>query len=135
MENPMLNHELGRDDGILVVKPEEPIAAADFTTLASHVDAYLEQHGALRGVLIHARAFPGWKDFDALLAHQKFIKEHHRKIGKVAVVADDGFAMVMPFIASHFVHAQVKHFDHAQDEDAVWDWLMDDGSTQIRTPP
>ena len=129
----MLSHELRLDDGILVLKPEGPLAAADFTTLTSHVDAYLEQHGTLRGVLIYARRFFGWKDFDALLAQLKFIKRHHRKIGKVAVFADGGIATVMPFIASHFVRMQVKHFDHAHDENAAWDWLMESSSTQTRT--
>lgn len=119
----MLNHELRRDEGILVLKPDGPLEAADFRTLASHVDAYLERSGTLNGVLIHAKTFPGWKDFGALLAHLKFVKRHHQKIGKIAVVADGGVATVMPHIASHFVHAEVKHFNHAH-EDAAWNWLL-----------
>ena len=118
----MLNHELRQDDEILVLLPEGPLEAADFTTLASHVDAYLERHGTLRGVLIRAKSFPGWKDFDALLAHLKFVKEHHQGIEKVAVVADGAIANIMPNIANHFVHAQVRHFDLTH-EDAAWAWL------------
>ncbi len=128
----MLSHELRRDDGILVLKPEGTLGAADFTILASHVDAYLERHGTLRGVLIHAKAFPGWKNFGALLAHLKFIKQHHWKIEKVAVVGDGGIATVMPFIALHFIHAQVKYFDHAHDENAAWDWVMESNCTHLR---
>jgi hypothetical protein len=127
----MLNHELRHDDEILVLNPEGPLEAADFTTLASHVDAYLEQHGTLRGVLIRAKSFPGWKDFGALLAHLKFVKEHHQRIEKVAVVADGAFANIMPNIANHFVHAQVQHFDLAR-EDAAWDWLRQSGNAQMR---
>ena len=118
----MLNYELRHDDGILVLNPEGPLEAADFTTLASQVDTYLEQHGPLRGVLIRAKSFPGWKDFSALFAHLKFLTEHLRKIEKVAVVADGALANIMPNIANHFVHAQVQHFDFAR-EDAAWDWL------------
>jgi SpoIIAA-like len=127
----MLNHELRQDDEILVLLPEGPLEAADFTTLASHVDAYLERHGTLRGVLIRAKSFPGWKDFGALLAHLKFVKEHHQGIEKVAVVADGAFANIMPNIANHFVHAQVQHFDLAR-EDAAWDWLRQRGNAQMR---
>jgi len=127
----MLNHELRQDDEILVLHPEGPLEAADFTTLASHVDAYLERHGTLRGVLIRAKSFPGWKDFGALLAHLKFVKEHHQRIEKIAVVADGAFANIMPNIASHFVHAQVQHFDLAR-EDAAWDWLRETGKAQMR---
>ena len=127
----MLNHELRQDDEILVLHPEGPLEAADFTTLAGHVDAYLERHGTLRGVLIRAKSFPGWKDFGALLAHLKFVKEHHKRIEKVAVVADGAFANIMPHIASHFVHAQVQHFELAR-EDAAWDWLRQSGNAQMR---
>jgi len=123
----MLNHELRHDDGILVLNPEGPLEAADFTTLASQVDAYLEQHGTLRGVLIHAKSFPGWKDFSALLAHLKFLKEHVQRIEKVAVVADGALANIMPNIANHFVHAQVRHFGF-ECEDEAWVWLRQSGN-------
>jgi SpoIIAA-like len=116
----MTNHEL-RDE-ILVVNLEGPLEAADFTKIANSVDAYLEQHGTLRGVLIHAKSFPRWKSFDALLAHLNFVKEHHRKIEKVAVVADGVVANIMPNIANHFVHAQLRHFS-SSDEGPAWDWL------------
>jgi len=119
----MLTHDLRRDDGILVIKPDGPLEKADFETLAAHVDAYLEQNGVLRGVLVHAKAFPGWKDFGALVAHLKFLKEHHRKIEKVAVAVDGAFATVMPQLASHFVHAEVKHFDSARESEALA-WLQ-----------
>jgi len=127
----MLSHDLQRDEGILVLKPDGPLEAADFETLAGHVDAYLEQNGSLHGVFIQAKAFPGWKDFAALVAHLKFVKHHHHKIEKVAVVVDGGFATVMPQLASHFIHAEVKHFDYARENDA-WDWLRS-GHAQTRT--
>ncbi len=123
----MINYELRNDEGLLVLHPEGPLEAADFTTLASQVDAYLEGHGKLRGVLIHAKSFPGWKDFGALLAHLKFLKEHLRKIEKVAVVADGVLANIMPNIANHFVHAQVQHFEFSREDDA-WDWIRQSGN-------
>jgi hypothetical protein len=58
----MLSHDLQRDSGILVLMPDGPLEATDFETLAAHVDAYLEQNGMLHGVLIKAKAFPGWKN-------------------------------------------------------------------------
>ena len=126
----MLNHELRQDDGILVLHPEGPLEAADFTTLASEVDAYLERHGTLRAVFIRAKSFPGWKDFGALLAHLKFLKDHLHRIEKVAVVADGVIATLMPNIAQHFVHAQVQHFALAQ-EGAAWAWLKQSRNAQM----
>ena len=97
------------------------------------VDAYLAKSGTLRGVLIHAESgFPGWQDFAALVAHLKFVTEHHRRIEKVAVLADGGVAAILPSIANHFVHAQVKHFDLAN-EGAARHWLAEDGDGQMRT--
>jgi hypothetical protein len=114
-----------------VLHPEGPLEAADFTTLASQVDTYLLGHGKLRGVLIQAKSFPGWKDFAAMLAHLKFLKEHIQKIEKVAVVADGALANIMPNIANHFVHAQVLHFDFVRG-DAAWDWLRQTGKAQMK---
>jgi hypothetical protein len=127
----MVKYELRQDDGILALHPEGPLEVADFTTLTSEVDAYLARHGTLRGVLIRAKSFPGWKDFGALLAHLKFLKEHLQRIEKVAVVADGTMANIMPNIANHFVHAQVQHFDFAR-EDAAWAWLRQSGNAQMR---
>ncbi len=122
----MINHELRHDEGILVLHPEGPLEEADFLSIASQVDTYLAGHGKLRGVLIHAKSFPGWKDFAAMLAHLKFLNEHIQRIEKVAVVADGALANIMPNIANHFVHAQVRHFDFTR-EDAAWDWLEHNG--------
>jgi hypothetical protein len=122
----MLNHELRHDDGILVLNPEGPLEAADFISITSQVDTYLTRHGKLHGVLIHAKSFPGWEDFGAMLAHLKFLKEHIQKIEKVAVVADGALANIMPNIAKHFVHAQVRHFDFMREDDA-WEWLRQTG--------
>jgi len=118
----MLNYDLRFDDGILVLKPEDPLEAADFTRLARQVDAYLGRKGTLRGVLVEARAFPGWQDFGALIAHLKFVRQHHRKIEKIAIVTDGGVAVVLPRIARHFVHAEIKPFPLAE-QSAAWRWL------------
>lgn len=118
----MLDYELQHVEGILVLHPEGPLEAADFATLAGQVDNYLDGHGRLCGILIHAKSFPGWEDFGALLAHLKFLKDHLKRIEKVAVVADGAIANIMPNIANHFVHAQVQHFDFDR-ENAAWDWL------------
>ena len=120
----MLKQNLRRDAEVPVQTPEAPLAAADFTTLASHFGAHPGQNGTLRGILIHEKALRAWNDLGALLAQLQIIKQHHRTIEKVAVVADGGFATVIPFIAGHFIHAQVKHFDHAHDERVAWEWLM-----------
>src|SRR3954471_8756279 len=118
----MLNYDMRFDDGILVLKPEGPLERADFIRLARQINAYLKRKGLLHGVLIEAGGFPGWHDFGALVAHLKFIREHHRKIEKIALVTDGAVAAVVPRSAQHFVQADIRHFSLAQ-VDAAWKWL------------
>ena len=118
----MIKSELLNDKGILIVSPESPLDASDFKSLAGEIDPYIEQHGELRGLMIYAKAFPGWNDFSALISHFKFVKDHHRKIRKVAAVTGSSFLAIMPSVVDHFVDAQVKHFDY-EDKDAALEWL------------
>jgi SpoIIAA-like len=122
----MVEHELLQADGILVLRPHGRLEAADFQNLAAKVDPYIEANGKLHGILLNAEAFPGWKDFTALLAHLKFVREHHRKIERIAVVSDSSFLSFAPKIATHFVQADVRHFSQSQKDDALR-WLRGEG--------
>ena len=118
----MIKHELLADDGIVVVTPEGRLEADDFKQLAAVVDPYIEQHGKLNGLMIYVESFPGWSDFEALLTHFRFVKEHHRQIGKVALVTDSKAAVFAETLAKHFVSAEIRHFDYAEREQAL-SWL------------
>jgi hypothetical protein len=118
----MLDHELLQSEGILILRPRERLEAADFEKVAKEIDPWIEANGKFHGLMIDAAAFPGWKDFAALIAHLRFIREHHKKIEKIAVVSDSSFLAVGPRIASHFVQADLRHFSHSQREEALA-WL------------
>lgn len=120
----MIKHELRQDEGLLILSPEGALEAPDFQELAQELDPYLERNGKLHGLLIHAHAFPGWKDFVALVSHFKFLRDHHKQIEKVAVVMDGGVGTLLPGIANHFVHADVRHFENTQYRSAL-EWLSD----------
>src|ERR1019366_1163906 len=57
-EADMIKHEILQPDGILIVEPLSALAAEDFQALTTEVNEYLTGHPDLRGILIHARAFP-----------------------------------------------------------------------------
>lgn len=118
----MLEHELLIDKSILIVTPKGKLEVADFQNLAQQVDPYIEEEGYLAGLLICARAFPGWEDFAALISHLKFVRDHHRAIRKVAAVTDSKVLSVMPSIVRHFVSAEVKHFVYEEKQQAL-EWL------------
>lgn len=118
----MIKVDLAIDDGILMVMPEGRLEADDFKELAAVADPYIEDHGKLNGLMIYTESFPGWKDFEALASHFRFVKDHHRNLAKVALVTDSKAASVAETLAKHFVSAEIKHFDY-NDKDAALDWL------------
>lgn len=121
----MIKHKFLSDDGILIIEPGTSLHENDFDTLSAIVDPYIQESGKLNGLVIHAESFPGWQNFGAMLAHLKFVKDHHALINRVAAVADEGIVAILPAIADHFVKADVRHFG-ADDLDNAIEWLKTD---------
>lgn len=115
----MLEINLDKDAGIVTIIPSASLSKADFSILASKVDPYIEEAGKLNGLLIQVESFPGWEDFAALISHLKFVREHHKKIDKVATVSDSGIVSIMPKIVDHFVGAKVKYFPYKNLDEAI----------------
>ena len=118
----MIKHEILQPDGILIVEPLSALAAEDYQALTTEVNEYLAGHPDLRGILIHARVFPGWDSFAAFVAHMRFIRDVHTRVERVALASDSPIAAVGPAIAKHFVRAQFRHFPYAEYDDAL-QWL------------
>ena len=119
----MIESNLDAANGILTVRPTAKLEQADFENLAKTVDPFVEKRGGLSGLIIEAKAFPGWAGFGALVAHLRFVREHHKKVGKVAVVTDSAMGDLAEKLASHFVAAQIKHFG-AGEADAATKWIL-----------
>lgn len=119
----MLQHELLRDLGILKLKPKGKLKAEDFQALAGVVDPYLEQKGELKGIVLEAVKFPGWENFAGLLSHLRFVRDHQKKVRRIAIVSDAKLLKVAPKIAKHFVKAEVRRFE-AGDTDAALAWIQ-----------
>ncbi|MGW2702804.1 STAS/SEC14 domain-containing protein [Streptomyces sp. NPDC001340] len=118
-EGPGVSHQLLPESTVLVVEVEQPLRAQDFDALAQTVDSWLETHDELAGVVLHARDFPGWENIGSLLRHVRFVRDHHRKVRRVALAADSKLAGLVPHIANHFVQAEARQFGYAELDDAV----------------
>lgn len=118
----MIHYEFLDFDRVLILSPEGAIEADDFQRIAREVDPLIEDGGPLNGVMIRAESFPGWEDFAALSSHLKFVRAHHREIGRVAMVSDSKVLSLAPYLVDHFVAAEVRHFDF-NDQQAALDWL------------
>lgn len=116
-----LSFELLKDQGVLILEPRGELETADFERLSADVDPYIEGAGVLKGMVIVAEHFPGWDDFAALTSHVRFVREHHKKIRRVALVTADRLMAAIPRFASRFVAAEVRAFPMAQrDEALLW---------------
>ena len=144
-EGPGVTHRLLPEPGVLVVEVTEPLRAQDFDALATTADAWLTTHEALPGVVLHARAFPGWENIGGLLRHVRFVRDHHRAVRRVALAVDGPLADLAPRLAEHFVKAELRHFGHDELDDAIA-WAAGsngtppggdrgDGGDQAVTPP
>lgn len=117
-----LSFELLRDQGVLVLQPQGELEAADFERLSAEADPYIDRAGGLKGLMIIAEHFPGWDDFAALTSHIRFVREHHRKIRRVAFVTADRVLSMVPRFSSRFVDAEVRAFPMEQ-RDAALLWV------------
>jgi len=130
----MIHYELMRDQSILVITPDGPLQKADFEQLAKEVDPFIASNGSLTGLMICAKSFPGWDGFGALVAHLKFVADHHRVIKRIAAVTDSGFLKIVPNIANHFVQAKIRHFT-SNEKDQALAWLKQaDDRTGLGSP-
>ncbi|MEU8995390.1 STAS/SEC14 domain-containing protein [Streptomyces caniferus] len=53
-----------------------------------------------------------------------FIRDHHRKVGKIALAADSRTATLVPQLANRFVQAEVRRFEYDELNDALA-WAAD----------
>lgn len=119
----MIDYTLDTAHSILHIHPKSALAAEDFRTLAKAVDPHIESTGELKGFIIEAEAFPGWDSLGAMVAHLRFVRDHHKHVKKVGVVTDSALGDVAERIASHFVSAEIKRFASGECE-AAKQWIL-----------
>ncbi len=122
-EHVPLHHHVLKSERILVLQPEEALTESDFKEVADQIDPVIESLGPLNGVLIQVSSFPGWENFSSMMAHFRFVKNHHKDIQRVALVTDDRVASRLPSMVNHFVAAEARHFPPDEKANAL-DWLL-----------
>ena len=119
----MLSVKLDKANNIAILEPDGPLSESDFQSAAKRVDTLIEKSGQLNGIVIHAKSFPGWDSIAALTSHLRFVKDHHRKLSRVALATDSLVAHIAEVFATHFVMAEVKIFSYQEIEDAT-QWVI-----------
>lgn len=118
---PDIRISVEEDRRVVRVRPSGSLSKADFLRLAGKVDPLIEKWGALNGLVIESRDFPGWQSIGALLRHMRFVSDHHRKIRRIALVTNSPLGSLAEHAASHFVAAEIKHFQPG-DLDIALNW-------------
>jgi len=117
----MLTTTIDKINHIAVLEPDGPLSEKDFTEAARQVDALIAEFGKLNGIVIHAKSFPGCDSIAAMVAHLKFVHEHHKKLARVALCTESVAAHIAEIFATHFVAAEIKIFSYVDiDKATLW---------------
>jgi hypothetical protein len=120
----MIDYTLDAASSILHIRPKSALKEDDFAQLAKTVDQHIEKTGSgLAGLIVEVQAFPGWESLGAMVAHFRFVRDHHRRVRKVAIVTDSALGNVAERFASHFVAAEIRHF-RAGEIEAAKQWIL-----------
>jgi hypothetical protein len=96
----MIKTDIISANALKMVVPEK-LTAEDFRQLRLQIDSLISQHGKIR-LLIDASGFGGWKNLAAFATHAQFIRSHHQKVERIAVIA--------PHAWQHWVTGAVNCF-------------------------
>jgi hypothetical protein len=99
----------------------DKLKSDDFSLLAPQIDSLITQYGTIR-LLIDASGFNGWENIAAFEKHAGFIKDHHRKIERIAVIAPHDWQHWLIGAVRVFLHPEVKAFDKSHENEAV-QWI------------
>jgi len=119
----MIESDLDKANSILYVRPKSALEQSDFSALSEKVDPYIEASGGLRGLIIEVAQFPGWESLGAMAAHFRFVRDHHKRIERDAVVTDSPMGSLAENLASHFVSAEIRRFPFGETE-AAKAWVL-----------
>jgi hypothetical protein len=114
-------HRLLPEKGVIVLEVEHALRAQDFDALALTADTWIEGKGELKGLVIHAREFPGWENLGGFFRHIRFVRDHHKKVERIALAVDSKLASLATRLGEHFIHAEVERFGYEELQKAV-DW-------------
>lgn len=119
----MLSVQIDKQNRIAILEPQGTLSQEDFESASNIIDPYIDQHGQLDGLIIHTQSFPGWDSFGALVSHLRFVKEHHKKISRLAISTNSTIGDIATMIGSHFVSAEIMNFSF-EEVDQAKQWII-----------
>ncbi|WP_172592411.1 SpoIIAA family protein [Nitrosomonas supralitoralis] len=106
---------------LIEIKIKNTLQTDDFMALGEKADKLIDEYGSIR-VLMNAEDFNGWENTDAAEKHFSFVKAHHVKVERLAIIAGHMWQHWIAAMARVFMHPEIKVFDKNQLE-AARNWL------------
>jgi hypothetical protein len=107
---------------VLRITAPEKLNADDFRQIAPQIDSLINQHGKIR-LLIDASGFNGWENIAAFENHAGFIKNHHQKIERLAVIVAHNWQHWVIGAFRIFLHPEVRAYDKSHENEAR-QWIV-----------
>ena len=107
--------------GVARLTIAEKLKADDFRQIVPQIESLMKQHGRIK-LLIDATAFTGWENIAAFERHLGFVKMHHEKVERIAVIVAHDWQHWVVGTVRMFVHPQVQAFDK-RDEGSALQWI------------
>ena len=124
----MIKTEVISANALKITVPEK-LKAEDVREIAPQIDALISEHGQIR-LLIDASRFGGWENVETFETHAKFIKSHHQKIERIAVIVAHDWQHWLIGAVRVFIHPEVRAFDKS-DEIKALRWIVESAPTDV----
>ncbi|MGX9431095.1 MULTISPECIES: SpoIIAA family protein [Bradyrhizobium] len=108
-------------DRVLKITVPEKLKAGDFRQLAPQIDSLLQQQGNI-SLFVDASNFGGWEDIAAFEKHIGFVKNHHQKVERIAVIVGHNWQYWVIGTMRLFLHPEVRTFDRGEEREAL-EWI------------
>ena len=117
----MVKMDIISANALRIIAPKK-LKAEDFRQLRPQIDSLISQHGKIR-LLIDASGFGGWENIAAFTTHAGFIRSHHRKIERIAVIAPHDWQHWVIGAVRMFLHPEVRADDKNHESQAL-QWIV-----------
>ena len=120
----MLDYELLKNEGLLLLEPQTPIQTRDFAQLCEAVNLYLHGQNRIKGLVIATDDQMGWEDFAELITHLQFNDDAHSHIDKLAFASDLDLDSHIGKVTNQIPSAEVRLFPTSSRSNALA-WIKD----------
>jgi hypothetical protein len=116
----MIKTELISANVLKMIAPHK-LQAGDFLELAPEVDSLIAKSSKIR-LLIDASNLDGWANAEAAEKHMQFVKEHQKRVERIAIIVQHEWQHWFVAVVRTFLHPQIKAFDKVHEAEAM-QWI------------